>query len=476
MVVLKQQYQTQTDFTFFVVLCFGAAFLSNINATTDVLIVIWLMFSVGLALVFFLFRGKKPEISAFFYTFSVCVFFCGLAQTYSLLVFDNLQSTTDAAIYFYPEIRLFPPFKDTSFDDLLSAYQLAIFIWQQVYILSWYLGIDGAPYIGVLFNTLTMAITASITVNIARILYGNDRVRLQKVAILFSLCGIFILFGAILLRGSFTTFLNTSVLWAIIKCLCYPKVKNIIIALVIIIIASVCMISLRLDSLLLFGAFIGLAVIAWLLQGSFGTKRLIASVVILVGVAASIGILSEYFNQIVHVMERRQEGYLAGSSTESAEGSLGMAFVNNQAWPIRLLTGTLTLIVRPIPFWANFNMASFDQHWLNGFFGIYKIVLMPSVISSSYFIVKGFSNKQAGSAALFFLVAYLLLNTFAVVLTSLEQRHIGQFMAAFILIAVFLDNNSKQHRNVYTSVWFCWFGTVFLMHLLWLSLKFFSFF
>ena len=475
MAEVQQQYQTQTHFTFFVVLCLGAAFLSTVNATVDVLTVISLMFSVGLALVFVLFRGKKTEISAFFYTFSVCVFFSGLAQTYSLLLFDNLQSTTDAAIYFYPEIKLIPPFEAPSFDILFTAYRLAIFIWQQVYILTWHLGIDGAPYIGVLFNTLIMAITASMTVNIARILYGNDRVRLQKVAILFSLCGIFILFGAVLLRGCFTTFVNTAVLWAIIKCLCYPKVKNLIIALVIITIAAVCMISLRFDSLLLFGAFIGLALIAWLFQGSFNTVRIMASVVILVGVASTIGILSEYSYQIAHVMELRQDGYAAASSRESAEGSLGMTFIVNQAWPIRLLIGTLTLIVNPIPFWAAFNMASFDYHWFMGLFGIYKIVLMPSVISSSYFIVKGFSNKQAHSTALLFLVAYLLVNTFAVVLTSLEQRHIGQFMAAFILIAVFLDNNSIHHRNMYRSVWFCWFGTVFLIHLLWLILKLFSF-
>ena len=475
MAEVEQQYQMQTHFAFFVVLCFGAAFLSTVNATVDVLAVISLMFSVGLAFVFVLFRGKKTEISAFFYTFSVCVFFSGLAQTYSLLLFDNLQSTTDAAIYFYPEIKLIPPFEAPSFDILFTAYRLAIFIWQQVYILTWHLGIDGAPYIGVLFNTLIMAITASITVNIARTLYGNDRVRLQKVAILFSLCGIFIMFGAILLRGCFTTFLNTLVLWAIIKCLCYPKVKNIIIALVIIISASVCMISLRFNSVLLFGAFIGLALIVWLLQGPFNRKRITASVIILVGVAATIGILSEYFNQIVDVTGSQQERYSAASSIESAEGSLGLKFIVNQPWPIRLLAGSLTLIVNPIPFWAYFNMASFDSHWLMGLFGIYKIVLMPSVISSSYFIVKGLSNKQAHSAALFFLVAYLLFNTFAVVLTSLEQRHIGQFMAAFILIAVFLDNNSKHHRNMYRSVWFCWFGTVFLIHLAWVSLKLFSF-
>ena len=475
MAEVQQQYQTQNNCIFFVVLCLGAAFLSTANATVDVLTVISLIFSVGLALVFVLFRGKKTEISAFFYTFSVCVFFGGLAQTYSLLFFDNLQSTTDAATYFYPEIKLIPPFEAPSFADLLIAYQLAIFIWQQVYILFWHLGIDGAPYIGVLFNTLIMAITASMTVNIARILYGNDRVRLQKVAILFSLCGIFILFGAVLLRGCFTTFVNTAVLWAIIKCLCYPKVKNLIIALVIIVSASVCMISLRFDSLLLFGAFIGLAFIAWLFQGSFDRKRIIASVVILVGIASTIGIFSEYFNQIFHVTDLRQEVYADMSRSESAEGSLGMTFVINQAWPIRLLTGTLTLIVNPIPFWASFNMASFDYHWIMGLFGIYKIALMPSVISSSYFIVKGFLNKQAHSAASLFLVAYLLLNIFAVVLTSLEQRHIGQFMAAFILIAVFLDNNLKHHRNMYRSVWFCWFGTVFLIHLVWLSLKLFRF-
>ena len=451
----------------------GSFFYGIANSTAHVAIVIILFFSLGAATVSLLFRGKKPEFRGYFYTFCICVFFGGLAQSYSNLAFDNLQSTYDAANFFYPNIDLIPPFQKPEKQLFSMEYALPIVIWQQLYVFFWNVGIDSGPYIGVILNSVTMAIAASITVNTARLVYGNDIVKLNRVAILFSLCGIFILFGTILLRDCFITLLNIIVLWGTIKWLKAPKAFNTIILLFVLVVCSIFMFFLRVEAIALLGAHSLLAIFFWFFKRGLTPFRLIILGLGGVLIVVLSGTVIEYINLMIEIQDSGLTQYGGFSTDESSNNSLGMQIVINQPFPIRLVTGTAVMLLYPLPLWVHFNFESNDYNWLLGFYGIFKVVLIPSVIVSIYLILQSYNKKRDAYTVLVYISLYLIVNVAAVVMTSLEPRHLGQFMAAFIILSVFPDQNCKSHKRKLSSVSLIWYSGVFFIHLAWIVIKVF---
>ena len=455
---------------YLILLFLGAVLFTAANGTVGVVLVIVLMFVLGMACVLVFFGTKRiNEVLAFIYTFCTCVFFGGLAQTYSLLVFDNLQSTVDAATFFFPRIVLEAPFPAPSIDVFFSAYELAITIWQQIYIISWHFALDGAPYIGVVFNAVIVALTASLAVNTARYAYGDDTFRLHRVAVLFSVCGIFILFGATLLRDCFVVLLNTAVLWGFVKFLTAPKMKNLLIMIVIGAFSIFCMISLRFETIYLFAAYFPMAFIFWLGRRRVNVRSLTAVVIGLIFLIYFSEMLFSYLDLLLNTQKARMETYILYGANESSQDSLGMQFVVNQSIPVRTFTGVLAMIIYPIPSWRFFYIGASDLHWLVGLYGIFKIALIPSVTGSAWLILKSYWNNRRDYTVSCFLVVYFLFNLVVIVLTTAEQRHLGPFMVAFILLSVFWDRDSVEHKKTVMIHTKCWYAGVLIIHMLWIS-------
>jgi hypothetical protein len=81
--------------------------------------------------------------------------------------------------------------------------------------------------------------------------------------------------------------------------------------------------------------------------------------------------------------------------------------------------------------------------------------------------VRAFGKDRQRAIPLLFLAVYLLMNILAVVATSLEQRHIAQFMPAMIILAAVPDTRERETRK---TVWDCalvWIFVVVLVHLAW---------
>ena len=70
-----------------------------------------------------------------------------------------------------------------------------------------------------------------------------------------------------------------------------------------------------------------------------------------------------------------------------------------------------------------------------------------------------------------FLVIFLLINAAGVVASSLEQRHFGQFMSAFVVIAAIPDTRDEKANNELRNIRVWWFFAVLLVHILWAVLK-----
>ncbi|KKL66502.1 hypothetical protein LCGC14_2144360, partial [marine sediment metagenome] len=253
----------------------GSGMQGYANRTGDALFVALLLLLAGVSVVVLLFPGKRAEHRAFLLTYGVCVFAGGLAQCYSLAVFDNPQSTVDAVLSFFPNISSEPPFTTMADSHIFIESTLPLVIWQQVYKLTWLLGLDFGPFTGVMFNSLVMGVCASLTVRTARELFGNDAWRLRRVGILFAFCGLFVLFGAVLIRDCFTTFVNVLVLWGIVRWLVRSTPTNLLFAIGLTGVSTYIMAFLRIEAVVLFGLFWLLAFLFWYLKKRLDTTRLL---------------------------------------------------------------------------------------------------------------------------------------------------------------------------------------------------------
>jgi len=449
----------------------GSGLQGYANGTVDASFVALLLLVAGIVVVSLLFPGKKPEMRAFMLTYGVCVFAGGLAQCYSLAVFHNPQSTSDAVNSFFPNIQSQPPFASMADRFTFIESTLPIVIWQQVYKLTWFFGLDYGPYIGVMFNALVIAITGSITVRTARELYGDDAWRLRRVGTLFAFCGLFILFGAVLIRDCFTTFINALALWGIVRWLVRPTPLNLFGAVVATGIGAWTMFYLREAATVMFGFYAFLALLFYVLRDRFKRTALIYMMMVLSVLIMAMPYFLAFLSTAKTYQTRSNEGYTYQSEDQMADDSLAMRLIVRQTMPVRLVVGSGFLMVFPMPLWAYLHRGANDYLLIKTWHGLFQVFVIPLIIAAFFTIIHLFRCNQQKIMPLIFLVVYLLLNWLAVVATSMEQRHLAQFMPAFLILAAVPDMRDGETQRRVRRIAVRWFTLVALLHGLWMVLK-----
>jgi hypothetical protein len=448
----------------------GASLQAYANGTTDAFLVAFLFLVAGAAAVSFAFGSRRAEVRAFLLTYAICVLVGGLAQCYSLSRFGDPQSTLDASTYFRP-IRPEPPF--TTMADVQGKIDatLAIVIWQQVYRLMWVLDLDFGSYAAVIFNAMVMGLTASITVRIAREVFGDDGWRLRRVGTLFACCGLFILFGAVLLRDCLTTFLNTLVVLGLVHWLCRPTVQNLSLALAMTAVSAYAMVYLRIEAIAMFAVFWVIGIVLWFRGGRLNPVRLLAVCLIFL-VALAAGSYLYHYIQASHKLQATvMVNYMQRAAEASQNDSLGVRLVIRQPMPIRLILGSGSLMLSPIPLWAYLKGDAGEYHLIKTYHGIYQVLVLPLLFAGFAAIGHLFRRDRKQSIPLVFLAVYLLVNLGAVVATSLEQRHLAQFMPAFLILAAVPDTRERQTRTTVWHMAIAWFVVVVFVHLAWAAAK-----
>ena len=377
----------------------GSGMQAYANGTLDALLVAYFLLIAGIAAVILFFQSKWHEMRAFLITYAVCLFVGGLAQCYSLAFFDNPQSFVDAVVSFFPYISSQPPFM-TMEEMPLHNSPLAVIIWQQVYKVTWWMGFEFGPYIGVMFNAMVMGLLASLTVRTARELFGNDDRKLNRVINLFAFNGLLILFGAVLIRDCFTTALNTLVLWGLIRCLLRTTLRKMLLVIVLVGVTSYAMFYLRANAIPLLALNVFLAFLGWFLAKRLNTKSLL------------IAILSLFVLFIV------------------------MPYI-----------------------------------WIKSYNGFYQLLFVPFIVAGFPEAFRLIRENRKQAPALLFLMIYLVVNLLAVVGTSGEQRHLAQFMPAFVIIAALPDTLIDKAKKRLRTIVRWWIGSVVLVHLAWIVLK-----
>jgi hypothetical protein len=422
----------------------------------------------GCGLVIVAFRARHPELLAFVLTYGTCLVAGGLTQCYSLRISLDPQDFADA-IFFFEQISLRPPF--TPLADMLSAYVVATGTWQALYKATWWLGLPAGPYTGVMFNAFLVGVSGSLTVGTARTLFGHDPWRLRRVAVLFAFCGLSLLFGGLLLRDCFALLFTGLWLWAAVRLLAKPSALRIATGAVVAGVSTYTLQFLRAETVMLFGLH------AVILSGFwFFTKRLtigrvaVASLVLCALMIAGPYVV-DYAMNVQRTLTESAGIYATLSATEAGRDSLGMQFIVNQPLPIRLVGGAGTLLASPIPLWTNFRVGAMSYLWLKGYSGVYHVLVLPLCIAGIVAAARLSLKDGPRAFPLLFVAVFWLVSLLAVVASSGEQRHLGQFMPAFMILAGLPDTRQARERSQVRWIAVPWYAAVVLAHVAWAVMK-----
>jgi hypothetical protein len=133
--------------------------------------------------------------------------------------------------------------------------------------------------------------------------------------------------------------------------------------------------------------------------------------------------------------------------------------------------GAGTLVVNPIPLWGNFKADASEYHIIEGYHGIYLVLIIPLGIAGLIGVARQLRAQGRTAIPLLFLVAYLLVNLAAIAASSRLVRHLGQFMAALTILAALPNLSEKSERKLVRTISIGWFAGVVLIHVAWAAMR-----
>jgi hypothetical protein len=434
-------------------------------ANNDLMAIIFPPLFLAAGLMIHLLPGFRNPYArrAFVLTFCTCVMVMGMVQIYAKVFFGDVQTTTDA-IYFYDST-----YRGRETETLTSLKReiiapLPIFIWRTLYT-----AVPSGPWLGILLNSFIVGMAGSITIKAGSYLLGNDPYRLYRLGTLFSCCGIFWLFGSLFLRDSFALLFNVIFIWACLRALTFPSLINFFTSAAAIFFSSFLMEYVREGFLPMSILIILLALFSFTRRKKFGILMFLLPALALIIGLILLPLISSYASEVglkVNVISTRY-----GGDEYVMQKSLGASIIVNQPKVIRLPLGSIYLLVQPIPLWVDFHFYFSEYHWIKGYQGIYLVYITPmAFVGLAIAIKRAFSGGVAAPPACFVAI-YVILTTMAVAATSLETRHHGQFLPAFLMLAALPDNTDPLIRRKIKSTMMGWFALVVAGHIMWIALK-----
>lgn len=448
----------------------GAVLQSLAHRSSDAFFVALVFLVAGLAVSWLIAGFRYAETRAFMFMYVMCLLVGGLLQNYSVRYFGRVQSTIDAA-KFMSLIALSPPV--STLESLRSKVNspLAVMAWQYVYLGVSRLGFRTGSYVGVMFNAMVMGLVAVFTVKIGRLLFGDDGWRLRRIGTLCGLCGLFLLLGSVLIRDCFTALFNVMVLWALVRWLKDARLSSLATAVFVTICSIGAVAYLRYESIVLFGVYWVCALVMFMGSRLRGYLRFAGIVIVLCWAAVFLPYLGSYLKATASFQERKYEYYASASTLSSRPHSLGVRYVVGQPMPVRLIAGTFYLAVFPIPLWGYFRPGLFDNYLVKGYNGLFQQVAIPLIMAGVFSIVRAARRNLKAFVPHVFVLVYFCISLASVVMTSLEQRHLAQFLPAILAVAPAADTRERETRTRVVLLGGIWIVFLAVIHALWLAMK-----
>ncbi len=412
--------------------------------------------------------GGRSELVIFNRMFAVGWVAAGVAAIYANYFYDAGQLYSDAGGFF--EMATSQQAGDLSLVELQLIHEgaLAIVIWAAVYDLFATLGFPSERYVGIIVNVTAVALTAVVTLKMARLVYGDDPYRFSRLTLLFPACGLFWLFAGIHIRDSMVLLAVTVLVYSWLQFLSTPNLGVPLLKIIgANILAGVYLGFLRGDFVFVPIAM-SMAAIAALLLGKVNRRhRLIAYGMVAVGLVVVCLMLLSFGDSIFYILSRGNEGYAQLAGEEHGSDSLGMSLIINQVLPIRILLGSGYLYIFPIPFWSGFQLDS-AYALFKSFNVIFFYLLIPLLLMATWQLWKRNESRSISLLFLFFLSVGF---TMAVAGTSIETRHFGIFLPSVFLLALLPDLREKIKLKNYRKILGLVLGGVFSIHFSWLVVK-----
>ncbi len=425
---------------------------------------VWPMFFLALLLSWVTGSGQRVPTWTGTAMFGICILVAGVAHVYQTTMFGSVFVTG-------PDVLLWHDLSKDGFSYSLPIINApyAVNVWRAMYELAGQLGLGGGLWVGTLANALLMGIVAVLTVRMVGMLFPDDRRRAKLAARLVLSCGIFWLFGGMLMRDSFAVLIQLAVVMTIVHLLLgRVTLVRLLTHAPLIILAQQLTYGIRLEMLATFPIMFVLAAVAWGIQGR-GLRRL--APLLLVGIAATI-VGASVFGWMSFTLQMSQQAYLSViTDLDAGGGGLGYRLVVSQPLPIRVLTGLVYMHLFPIPLWYGFSFSQWDYYWLKSIAAVFIVGVTPLAALGFLRVVRPALKGARGMAALMFLALYWPTMVAAVAATSLESRHVGQFIPALIVLAVVPDLHVPADRRDFRRLAVLWYGGVVLIHLAWLTLR-----
>jgi hypothetical protein len=427
------------------------------------LVMVTLIFMLsGLLLIIATNKQCRYELNAYLLTFATNLFWTSIAAIYRVHLNDPHQLDADSdSSRFYAlasNIKSSLPLDELRY---ISDGSGAIYIWRELYRATDYFGIKADAHIGISFNILLVALTAVLAIKIVKTIWGNDHYRLVKMTYLYSLCGIVWLYAANHLRDSFILFTTTLLFYLWIKFLVFPKLKYAAMVAVVSIAWILNYKYMRIEYQYVPLTVASAGIVAWFLC----TKNVLSKIA-LSGVLLIFGMLIMlnygYMTSIKHEVK-------VGKTWSSSSSSLGSKYVVNAPLPVRATVGTYYIHVFPIPFWAGFQLST-AYHLFKSLNAVYMLFVVPMGIVGA---IRAMSlNRNKRSPPLLFSLIFYFGFAMTVAITSLEGRHLGAFIVAFLILAIAPDFRTRHNRKRLANWTVSWIGIAALVHAAWFALKY----
>jgi hypothetical protein len=151
----------------------------------------------------------------------------------------------------------------------------------------------------------------------------------------------------------------------------------------------------------------------------------------------------------------------------ATKDSLGTSLIIKQIFLIRLILGIVYIFVFPIPVWSGFQLETV-YHLFKSFNAIFMYLLIPLIILSFRRI---YQFRIFRTPAMLFCLFTVLGFALGIASTSLETRHLGAFFVPLFLVALLPDLELKEDRIAYKNLLLHFMVAIFIVHILWASLK-----
>lgn len=406
---------------------------------------------------------QRWATDAFLLSFATCFFVSALAQLFANST-NHLGMTTTDCQTFYRIVR------DHATKDFVQLQRyadapLAVYFWQRLYDFTTAIGLKHAPWIGITSNSFLVGLAGSVTVSMA-----TNPKQATRLVWLFSLCGLNWLSGSLFLREAFPLLIFAILLRVFTRAIVGSRAKEYFHLAIVVGLSAWALWYLRRESIGILAIYVSLFLWVSLFEKRKDSNKGLVAVAAFFSLVLFSAAAVNFISQAKTTALEQRIKYSAHGKAIEAQGSLGARYVLNQPIPVRVTVGSVYLAIYPIPFWGGL-LSGEEYHFIKSCHAVFSIAIFPMIIVGAILSYRDFRRGTKYGGAQLFVSAVVFLSLCCIAATSMESRHLAQFMPAFMFVAAIPDFGDPVQR-VHLQRWYKpWLIGVFGVYAAWSVLK-----